>query len=676
MPKIILLLLCLSSVAVAQDTVDTSGFDIVLDDYIITAQYEPTHYKEVMHNVTVINKNTIANRAAVTLDEIITMAPSVRLVQDPILGTSIRMRGISSSNVAILRDGVPIIGRQNGSIDITQISLQNVERIEVVEGPMSNIYGSNAAGGVINIITKKSQKSTFEFNSDNLVESTEIRNNQATLGYKKKNLMTKINARSYRFEGFPIDSLRLQESVSLNDSTKINQIKYPYNPKNQLQLGGLMRYDFNANHQAHIEYQYNHEFLNNYGVVKRAQFNPYAEDNTFTTTRSDLALHFKGEIGSKVFIDATTAYNKYDRITESNRLYLETQQIDTALQTIDTNYFSNNFTRINVAYRPQEDWTIMSGINHNYETGGGDRIKSTNTEDSTRAVSNEIAAYTEIKYAGLDKLQLSASGRWTYHNIYRNQATFALHGKYAITDEASIRLSYAQGYRSPSLKELYLEFVDVFHNIFGNVDLKPEFSHDLQATFDMELLKGIDISFNAYRTTISDRINLTQTDNGEFYYDNIDSYDVYGFQPSMSYRFNNFNVNSSASLSYWSSQIDEEDVPDYGRIFDMNNSVTYKSNFLNMGFTLNHRHVGSIPTYRENNGAIEVRRISAYNLLDLTTNKSILNNKVTLVAGVKNLLNIVSISTEGAGTGSAHGGAARNVIGLGRSLFIQASVAL
>jgi len=74
---------------------------------------------------------------------------NIRTTHDGALGSSLTMQGLGGEHIKILVDGVPVIGRENGNIDLDQINLQNVDHIEVINGPMSVVYGSNALAGVI-----------------------------------------------------------------------------------------------------------------------------------------------------------------------------------------------------------------------------------------------------------------------------------------------------------------------------------------------------------------------------------------------------------------------------------------------------------------------------------------------------------------------------------------------
>ncbi len=82
---------------------------------------------------------------------------NVRLQNDPNLGSFLQMQGLSGQNIKILIDGVPVVGRVSGSIDLNQLPLTEVERVEIVEGPMSVLYGTDALGGVVNLITRDSR---------------------------------------------------------------------------------------------------------------------------------------------------------------------------------------------------------------------------------------------------------------------------------------------------------------------------------------------------------------------------------------------------------------------------------------------------------------------------------------------------------------------------------------
>jgi outer membrane receptor for ferrienterochelin and colicins len=667
------LLIFISASLKAQRAVDTSAYSITLTDQVVTAQYEPTHYKNAIHSIDVIKNEAMARRGVITLEQALTISPALRLYQDPILGTSITMRGVSASNVAILVDGVPVIGRQNGAVDLSQIAMQNVERIEIVQGPLSNIYGSNAAGGVINIISKKTQLHKWSANLSNQIESIGQRNHQGGLGYKIGRLTASVHARYFSYDQYPQDSLRVIDKITLSDGSVITRSRYPYNPKMQMGFGGLLRYDIKEESHLILKFDKNAEDVIDYGVKKRLQFKPYANDQFYHTNRSDLSLFYKSK-WKNYFIDATVAINQYDRITEDKRYYLETRSFDTLLHTSDTTRFKTYFGRMNFIYARDKIYSINGGVSFTNENGKGDRIALQNNDHNAYASFSELAPYADVRYNIMGKLNTMVSLRYTMHSVYANKLTPAIQLKYDINARWCVRLGYAQGYRSPSLKELYLEFIDVNHNIIGNPDLKPETSYDVQGSLTYMPIKNIEFLLNMYHTTIKSRINLTEYDALKFKYENIDNYTVYGFQPSIKYNWKTLSIGSSASIGYWATNIDKASSPKYGQVIDINNNLTYEWSKAGFVFSANHRLSGNQPAYRLINDDVVISTISGFNILDLSIGKSIANKAVVINTGVRNVSNVKNTSITGNAASGVHSSDGRNVVSQGRSYFVNLSL--
>ena len=131
--------------------------DFLLEDLVITAQIEPKKISNAIHNIKSISKKEINEIGAVSLTDIISKYSGFRITNDNILGQSSSIQGISGQNIKIMIDDVAVIGRLNGNIDLSQINLNNVERIEIVEGPLSVEYGTDALAGTINLITNSTR---------------------------------------------------------------------------------------------------------------------------------------------------------------------------------------------------------------------------------------------------------------------------------------------------------------------------------------------------------------------------------------------------------------------------------------------------------------------------------------------------------------------------------------
>ena len=136
-------------------TIKLTSNSELINEFVVTATNGKTRSNEHLHQVKIINAKTIASKGAVTLKDALTNELNLNLSQDQFLGTGLTLNGLGGENIKILIDGVPVIGRLNGNIDLSQINLNNIEQIEIIEGPVSVDYGSNALGGVIHLISKK-----------------------------------------------------------------------------------------------------------------------------------------------------------------------------------------------------------------------------------------------------------------------------------------------------------------------------------------------------------------------------------------------------------------------------------------------------------------------------------------------------------------------------------------
>ena len=129
------------------------------ENVTVTATRVPTRVVNLPAGVTVIDRKTIEERGYVTLVDALSAVPGLRIVQSggPGAQSSVFIRGTNSNHVLVLRDGVPINDPSDpgGAFNFGVDTLDDVERIEVVRGALSSLYGSGAIGGVINLITRR-----------------------------------------------------------------------------------------------------------------------------------------------------------------------------------------------------------------------------------------------------------------------------------------------------------------------------------------------------------------------------------------------------------------------------------------------------------------------------------------------------------------------------------------
>ena len=283
----VLLVLLFSETIIAQK-VDSEKVN-ALNEVVVTAQYGPQSEKNAVYKVKVINAEIIQKKSSNNLRELLLQELNLDLTQNSVFGTSIDLQGVSKENIKILIDGIPLIGRLNGIIDLNQINLNSIERVEIIEGPVSVFYGTDAMGGIINLITKKEQQKTVEGTITAYYESIDATNLNADVGYKFGDNTIRINGGYYHFNG-----------LSTNDAPRNlnweerNQYFSDFIYQRKLQKLNL-RYNV----------RFSNEKLFSIGEPDR---NGAITDTDYYTRRIDNSLNIQGKIYDDKYIDVTLAY--------------------------------------------------------------------------------------------------------------------------------------------------------------------------------------------------------------------------------------------------------------------------------------------------------------------------------------------------------------------------------
>jgi len=289
---------------IAQMQPDTTTWNKNLDQVVITAQFTPTDTRETVNSVRVLNRKIIEQRSVVNLQELLQTEANIRLSQDPILGSDISVNGLKGENLKILIDGVPVVGRLNGSIDAGQIPLSSIQKIEIIEGAQSLLYGSEASGGVINLITRKSQTSDIDTEVNAQYETNGFRTLTTRAGYTSKKITLQATGNIQNF------------IPALDTSQTRDQV---WNPKRQRSARAMLRYRPSEGTDIRISGNILSEQVDNLGEKRRPVFKPYSFDDYYFTDRSDLNVHGERWTKSKNLIQATLGWNVFSRIKNSYR---------------------------------------------------------------------------------------------------------------------------------------------------------------------------------------------------------------------------------------------------------------------------------------------------------------------------------------------------------------------
>ena len=614
--------------------------NVLLDQVFITAQISPKNQSNVVHKSKIIDRVNIDRQGATNLRELLATQLNMSVKNDNVLGSSITMQGISGQNIKILIDGVPVIGRLNGNIDLSQINLNNIERVEIIEGPLSVDFGTDALAGTINLITNKSQYDKASSSINLYYETVGHYNSDINFSLKKNNNFFSISGGRNYFDGWSQgDEFNFIPTAQLADT---NRVKL-WNPKEQF-FAKIQFQKIFSNLKARAYYDFFDEKVTNFGFP-RLPYYENAFDDYYYTRRNDLGLDIDYSPNNNTNFKLLSSYNKYNRKKNTYFKDLTTlnQVLSSNISDQDTSDFSLIMNKLVYSSTRFENFGFQIGFDSKIEQAKGVRIEGNSQTLGDHAV------FTTAELKVNKFLSLRPALRASYNSKF-NVPLIPSFNTLIKLNKIDLRMSYARGFRSPTLKELYFEFVDINHNILGNKDLASENSNNFQMSIDFK--KNIDklninFSSNIFLNDINNLITLLQSPNSiEYSYFNIGEYKTKGLSNSLKFSNQNFNFsignNYTGRYNNLSSTFDNQK---YNFSHSLSSSFTYFLNNQKLSLSAFYKFTGKTPIfYRENNQIFE-SSIDSYHLLDFIIKKSLINDKLNLKVGVKNLFDIQNISS-------------------------------
>lgn len=677
--------------AFAQTPTDSLRFSIAdslldqtLSPIVVTAHSTPTALSASILPVRIITAAAIAERGAVSLTEVLQQEPNIRIERDPILGVSLTMNGLDGKHIAILLDGVPMIGRNGGSIDLDRIPVQHIVRIEIIENALSVAYGTNALGGTINIITQEAGTRPQHRHWTAQVMGQAQTNGQydgsVLLTYEEGGLSLRLGYQYGHFQGWTTDSSR----------------NLPWNPKQQHQPFARLYYRLPKT-ALRLGYHFNYlqEAIQDEGVVQIPRFPhlSYAKDYHYQTSTQDHAIHLQGylDASKRHYLKGVVGYNQFRR--EKNAYFqpladnpdaVRLDQLDS-----DTTYFGSWMGRWQLASSFHKRLDVSIGVDLRHDYTRGRRI------ESQYAALGDYALFGTIQYRPWTALTLHAGGRVAYQTrAVPWPFTYVLGLKWNPLEGLYVRASYTRGLRTPSLKELHLDFVDVNHFIKGNPQLRPEYAHNLRLSADYATAKGEHLfrsQLSLFYNYINDQIQLysfgvdslgqpyPDPSSLQYRYFNLDVYQNWGINGSLKYEIKGLQVELGASLTgHYNAdhQRHPELLPPFQYTLEWSQALRYTVPKLRTRLALYRRDYDRLLRYSLAEAPlgsapnVVAYHLAGYSLLDLTVSQSFLNDGLTLSLGVKNLLDVQQVAQSG--SGGNHGGSAAAVdVAMGRVAWLR-----
>jgi outer membrane receptor for ferrienterochelin and colicins len=625
--------------------------NINLDEVTVTGNYSISDRS--IYQTEVISKQQIESQAASNLQDLFTHQLNVRISNDASTGSSLTLQGIGGENIKILVDGVPVIGRLYNNINLSQLNLNNIERVEVIKGPASVLYGTNALGGVINLITDASTNPPFKWGVNTYYESTGKYNVDGFLNMHFKKSDISLNGGRNYFDGWSeVDTGRADE----------------WKPKEQYFGSIKLSHKIKNTKFAFQSSFFTEKVISRSGDIQGWPYEASVLDVYFNTERinNEMSLSHLYDASHQLKITAAYSFYRYFRSTEIKDLVHLTQHLSDDPSLNDTTDFGSTMVRA-VYTKDKQDAKInyQLGLDLNNEYTTGERIVLQKQE------TGDYAAFASMEYHPFKKLLVRPSVRYAYNTAYKAPVVPSMQFMYDWNKNTVLRLSYSRGFRSPSLKELYLKFKDSNHDVYGNINLKPEESDNYQFSADRSFSIGkmqVKVSPALFYNQIKNKISLAAQGN-IYTYLNFYEYVSKGAQLTGSVELGSFEFSSG----YAYTGIYNSDIEGNGYLYssELNSMIQYRIPKSKTLVGVFWKYNGRLPEYIvDETGDVKVFDGESYSMVDASLTQNFFANRLTIGTGIKNIFDVTTIKD--LQPSGAHQSSNDYVYtGMGRSYFVR-----
>ncbi|PZR20393.1 MAG: TonB-dependent receptor [Flavobacterium psychrophilum] len=522
---------------------------IILNEVSLTRQREtksPDNLINAKYSampVTVIDRNTIALMGSRRLDEVLKEQTGLAIVNNIGGGArsvGLQMQGFGSEYIMILIDGQPMVGRNSGNFDLSRISVSNIERIEIIKGASSSLYGSEALGGTINIITRHGVTdpqllASVAYGSLNIVDATIDGETPILKGKGSANMA----ANYYSTDGF-------------NTNTRyINGTTSP--PYDNYSLQGRTRYQSSEATSWGIS--------GRYGLRRSFMEKDFGLGNTSGDNQDEQDLN----------LGATFDHKFSDKLRGITRYYFTYYSADMSVAWQQTNSTASQDIFRQTLHRAEQQFAFSTSNSYRLVGGLGGSIETMN-DNALTDIDNlsTFFSYIQGDYRPFEKLELVGGLRYDHTNNFGGSLNPSGGIQYHISPKTTLKAGVGTGFKAPDFKTNYLVFYNpaanyliignavlgstleqlqqqgqiseirqyVLEQADGNLQAEKSTSYNIGAVWDNA--KSLKLEGSAFYHSVRNQINSIQvatgTNNGIIYtYQNLPKAVYKGFEFSAKY---------------------------------------------------------------------------------------------------------------------------------------------
>ncbi len=485
-----------------------------LPEIVITGTGTEHLLRDVPVQTEVISRKVLESYGGKSLEEILSGLTSSFAFNEGDMGSQMQLNGLGNNYILILIDGKRIHGDVGGENDLGLIDPQNIERIEIVKGASSALYGSDAIAGVINIITKKHDEGIFLENATRYGSHNDFRQHN-TLGFSTDKWKSLTNFQLQHSDGWQNTSVEHTPSSAapITDSRSMTVNKHT-----NWQLSEQLTFTPNKDLELYAN-----------GSIYRKEINrpsgkyPKYDVKTFDLRyfNASASLGGKWKLGGGDFITLDIDWNKHAYYHDFTSTTLAEGFDSDGNLILDFPYFEgqsllqSDQQRVmgnlkGVFYLPH-DHRLSSGMEYRY-----DYLKSPTSLESHSADDNTESLFVQDEWEALDWLQLTGGLRLIRNEAFGWRLTPKLSSMLSLGD-FRLRASWSQGFKTPTLKEQNYRYIREMSSVImylGNKDLDAQKSNYFSLSGEYTI-GGLNLSVSGYYNKLDDMITLVTVPKSE-----------------------------------------------------------------------------------------------------------------------------------------------------------------
>lgn len=414
-----------------------------LSEVVVTATRSDRKMTDVPIPVTIIGQDQIQSSGASRLDEILSEQTGLAIINNH--GIGVQIQGMGPEYCLILINGEPVIGRTAGTLDLRRITLNNVERIEIIKGPSSSLYGSDALAGVINIITKGNEQSGIYAQTKYGAYQTTDHTLSGTMNWKKGHAAISLNR--YHTNGYDLLPDSYGKTVDPYTDYSVNaQFNYHFSPR--------FNFLFNGNF-------FDERIDNNYLASS-------GKDSVMVTGESRITDAYLSPVLTYRFSPKWKLKLRNYWSVYKTKSDLYAAKADTAY---DNTFFHQQLWKEELQSEhiltQQQILTIGAGMNKQSVTASRYPEKETLTD---------YFLYAQHEWHPTARWNILTGLRYDHPTAYHAQLSPKMAGQYKLDKHWAFRASVGMGYKAPDFRQLYLTFSNpiVGYSVLGTKAIQSE----------------------------------------------------------------------------------------------------------------------------------------------------------------------------------------------------------